>query len=99
MRARATGKAPRKRAGGISPRNLLMRMHTHTMHTPSSEVRVLRAQDPMLDAWRGAQQWASRLSHKHGGLGKVSVSKAEYEEKGSDYLKEHDRSNRYYPNP
>jgi actin-related protein 5 len=47
-----------------------------------SEPSVRRAADPVLDAWKGAAQWASGSE-----LGKASVSRQEYLEKGSEYLK------------
>lgn len=47
-----------------------------------SGLAVRRAADPILDAWKGAAQWASGPE-----LGKASVSRAEYLEKGSEYLK------------
>lgn len=47
-----------------------------------AELVVRRAGDAVLDAWRGAAQWASQ-----GELGRVSISRQEYLEKGSDYLK------------
>ncbi|ODM19640.1 hypothetical protein SI65_04625 [Aspergillus cristatus] len=53
-----------------------------------AELVVRRAGDAVLDAWRGAAQWASQ-----GELGRVSISRQEYLEKGSDYLKEHELGN------
>lgn len=47
-----------------------------------AELVVRRAGDAVLDAWRGAAQWASQ-----GELGRVSISRQEYLEKGSEYLK------------
>ena len=47
-----------------------------------------------LDAWRGAARWAqSAALHSH------SVSRADYEEKGGEYLKEHGASNQYVATP
>ena len=46
------------------------------------------AKDPVLDAWKGAAQWAREPGFKAG-----SVTRAEYEERGSEYLKEHDLGN------
>jgi actin-related protein 5 len=45
-------------------------------------LRVRRAADPVLDAWRGAASWASEAENKQ-----HFVSRAEYQEKGSEYLK------------
>lgn len=41
-----------------------------------------RARDPLLDAWRGAAQWAGGAKWKQ-----AAVSREEYLEKGSEYLK------------
>ncbi|MCJ1316881.1 Nuclear actin-protein involved in chromatin remodeling [Xylographa vitiligo] len=49
---------------------------------------VRRAADSLNDAWRGAAQWA-----REPGFTAVSVTREEYSEKGSEYLKEHDRGN------
>ena len=43
---------------------------------------VRQASDPVLDAWKGAAQWATGAD-----LGRSSVSRQEYEEKGSEYIK------------
>lgn len=48
-----------------------------------AELVVRRAGDAVLDAWRGAAQWASTKQD----LTRGSVSRQEYLEKGSDYLK------------
>ncbi|KAJ9207627.1 putative chromatin remodeling complex subunit [Paecilomyces variotii] len=53
-----------------------------------AELKVRRANDPVLDAWRGAAQWASGPE-----LAKSSISRQEYLEKGSEYIKEHDLGN------
>lgn len=49
---------------------------------------VRRAKDPVLDAWRGAARWAGGEGVKKGW-----VTRREYEEKGSEYLKEHSLGN------
>ncbi|OKL62032.1 hypothetical protein UA08_02181 [Talaromyces atroroseus] len=54
----------------------------------NGQLSVRRAADPILDAWKGAAQWASGSE-----LGSLSISRAEYQEKGSEYLKEHDLGN------
>mgnify|MGYP001658429484 CR=1 FL=1 len=51
-------------------------------------LKVRKATDPVFDAWKGAAQWASG-----GDLGRSSVTRQEYMEKGSEYLKEHDLGN------
>ena len=47
-----------------------------------SPFSVSTARNPVLDAWYGARQWA--LSPE---LATASVTRAEYEEKGGEYLK------------
>ena len=45
-------------------------------------IKVRKAKDPLLDAWKGAAQWASEASScQH------VVTRAEFLEKGGDYLK------------
>lgn len=46
---------------------------------------VRRAQNPVLDAWKGAAGWWSGSSR--GERASASVSRAEYDEKGSEYIK------------
>lgn len=60
---------------------------------------VTRAADPRLDAWRGAQSWASETVKQHGSMHSVAVSRQEYEEKGPEYLKEHSWANVYVATP
>ena len=49
------------------------------------ETRVRKASDPVLDAWKGAAGWwsTSKVSEREA----ATVTRAEYLEKGSDYLK------------
>lgn len=47
-----------------------------------AKLSVRRAADPVLDAWKGAAQWASGSQ-----LAASSISRQEYQEKGSEYLK------------
>lgn len=47
-----------------------------------SPLRVRTAQDPLLDAWRGAAKWASEAQNTQ-----YFVTKADFLEKGGDYLK------------
>ncbi|KJE97448.1 hypothetical protein CAOG_007306 [Capsaspora owczarzaki ATCC 30864] len=67
-----------------------------------SVIEIRHATDPLLDAWRGASLWgneqvgsATQLSH----LSPAFITRQEYEEKGSEYLKEHSFSNLYFPTP
>ncbi|KAF2712374.1 actin-like ATPase domain-containing protein [Pleomassaria siparia CBS 279.74] len=54
------------------------------------DLRVRRAGDCVLDAWRGAAKWAGKRENRG-----AFVTKAEYMEKGGEYLKEHDLGNAY----
>ncbi|CAL1298090.1 unnamed protein product [Larinioides sclopetarius] len=60
-----------------------------------SKFNVQLADDPLLDAWRGARKWA--LNEEN--LKKFSVTRQEYEEKGGDYLKDHMCSNHFVSLP
>ncbi|KAH7375824.1 hypothetical protein B0T11DRAFT_271055 [Plectosphaerella cucumerina] len=51
-------------------------------------LRTRSAKDPLLDAWRGAAQWSGSSAWKA-----ATVTREEYAEKGSEYLKEHDLGN------
>jgi actin-related protein 5 len=50
-------------------------------------IKVRRAGDCVLDAWRGAAKWAGK--EKRSGF----VTRAEWAEKGGEYIKEHDLGN------
>lgn len=54
-------------------------------------LNVRKAADPVLDAWKGAAQWASG-----GDFGRSSVSRQEYMEKGSEYIKVSPRRTRIH---
>ncbi|RMZ82402.1 hypothetical protein DV737_g2047, partial [Chaetothyriales sp. CBS 132003] len=58
-------------------------------------VNVRKASDPVLDAWKGAASWwsSSGASERES----ATVTRAEYFEKGSDYIKEHDLGNSLAP--
>lgn len=49
-----------------------------------STIRVVRAADPLLDAWRGASRYADSNSFK-----RFAFSKQEYEERGQDWVRKH----------
>ena len=55
-----------------------------------SPVSIKRAQHPQLDAWRGLAKFASSSEGKA-----AMITRAEYLEKGGEYLKEHSLSNSY----
>ena len=54
----------------------------------SSKVR--QAHDPILDSWRGAAQWSQDAAFRD-----ICVTWEEYQEKGSEYMKEHDLGNAF----
>lgn len=49
------------------------------------ELNVRKASDPILDAWRGAAGWWSSTSPSERQM--ATVTRAEYQEKGADYIK------------
>lgn len=57
-----------------------------------AELSVRGAQDPILDAWKGASQWWSSVSGSSSELARTTVSRNEYLEKGSEYIKVRHRS-------
>lgn len=59
-----------------------------------SNIRVRKAQDVKLDAWRGAAKWINEMSRE--GRGKVLLTKKAWEECGGEYLIEHDMGNVVY---
>ncbi|OAD08703.1 hypothetical protein MUCCIDRAFT_188150 [Mucor lusitanicus CBS 277.49] len=59
-----------------------------TIYPVDTKIKVKRARDPVLDAWRGAAMFAQDQTKTQ-----YFVSKQEYEEYGSDYIKEHGLGN------
>ena len=58
---------------------------------PTGTPLVVRsATDPLLDSWRGAAKWAASSSSEYK---KSAVTRAEYDEFGVDYIKEHNLGN------
>jgi len=55
-----------------------------------SELSVSAAGDVVLDAWHGARCWATTSA-----LTEASITLADYNEKGGEYLKEHCASNKF----
>lgn len=51
-------------------------------------LQVRTAQNPSLDAWKGAASWAAQPSSRKG-----FVTRSEFLEKGAEYLKDHDYGN------
>ncbi|XP_028394697.1 actin-related protein 5-like [Dendronephthya gigantea] len=60
-----------------------------------STFKVHRASNFSLDAWFGMRRWARSVQN----LTTVSITRQDYEEKGGEYLKEHELSNQYIPTP
>ena len=57
--------------------------------------RVRKASNPAIDAWRGAAGWWSSSNTSE--RASATVTRAEYLEKGSDYIKEHNLGNSLAP--
>ncbi|KAF1999615.1 actin-like ATPase domain-containing protein [Amniculicola lignicola CBS 123094] len=55
------------------------------------QLGVRQAADPVLDAWRGAARWAGRVESRA-----CFVTRAEFLEKGGEYIKEHECGNVYF---
>ncbi|CAL8581431.1 Actin-related protein 5 [Xanthoria parietina] len=51
-------------------------------------IKLRKAKDPILDAWRGAAQWAAGAESNQ-----RFVTREDYQEKGSEYMKEHNLGN------
>jgi actin-related protein 5 len=58
-------------------------------------VVVTVAADPANDAWRGARDFAAEKA----GSAECFISREEYFERGAEYLKEHECSNRFFSTP
>ncbi|KAJ1926952.1 Nuclear actin-protein involved in chromatin remodeling [Tieghemiomyces parasiticus] len=56
--------------------------------------QVTRADDPLLSAWQGAARWANTADATT--WGQAAITRADYDECGASYLKEHALGNRYY---
>lgn len=65
------------------------------LNPPELPINIVNSCDPLLDAWRGGAMLA-RDSFTGGSLKDFSISKAQYEECGHHYLKEHFCSNFLY---
>ncbi|EON64616.1 hypothetical protein W97_03849 [Coniosporium apollinis CBS 100218] len=55
-----------------------------------SPLGIRRANHPGLDAWKGAAWWSSQPASRD-----AFITRADFEEKGHDYIKEHDLGNSY----
>ncbi|KAK6630410.1 hypothetical protein RUM43_014755 [Polyplax serrata] len=67
----------------------LMQMRPHM-----SSFNVVCVNDPVLAAWNGG-----RMLALHPEFSQTLLTKSDYEEKGSEYFKEHKASNFYFPSP
>jgi len=61
-----------------------LRRSVQATQSTDIRVRVQRARDPRFDAWRGMALWSVSDEARHS-----AISRADYDEKGSDYLSEH----------
>ncbi|PWO00089.1 actin-like ATPase domain-containing protein [Tilletiopsis washingtonensis] len=61
-----------------------LRRSVQATQSTDIRVRVQRARDPRFDAWRGMALWSGSDEARHS-----AISRADYDEKGSDYLSEH----------
>ncbi|KAK5660269.1 hypothetical protein OQA88_12809 [Cercophora sp. LCS_1] len=68
-----------------------LRMGLTALLPAGSPLVIRRAGDAILDAWRGAAGWSGTAEAK-----KAMVTKDEYQEKGAEYIKEHDMGNAIY---
>ncbi|XP_074654369.1 actin-related protein 5-like [Tubulanus polymorphus] len=57
-----------------------------------SSFSIYTADNPVLDAWLGARKLACSPIFKD-----CVITRADYQEKGGEYLKEHSRSNQFFP--
>nr|CAD7401660.1 unnamed protein product [Timema cristinae] len=76
---------------GLVPR---LEKELREMRPFESQFHLTLAADPVLDAWHGAQELIASMS-----LSRCFVTRAEYEEKGGEFFKEHSASNHYFPSP
>lgn len=67
-----------------------LRAELRSVLPAEEELRVRRAKDCVLDAWKGAAKWAANPKSKQS-----FITRAEFMEKGGEYLKEHDFGNAY----
>jgi len=59
-----------------------------------TSLRVMTAQDPAVTSWRGGSTFAASPLFQQ-----TCITRAEYQEKGPGYLKEHQFGNLYVPTP
>ncbi|XP_046405545.1 actin-related protein 5 [Ischnura elegans] len=71
-----------------------VKMELQQIRPFGSNIRISKPFDPSLDAWYGARNFALDPS-----LANYLITRADYEEYGGDYIKEHPASNPYIPSP
>lgn len=84
--------------GGISKMPGLMdrlNKELQEMRPFESKFKVKMAKDPCLDGWYGARKFTATGDN----LKTKFINRKDYEEMGSEYLKEHFASNKYYKTP
>lgn len=69
-----------------------IRSEIQMLRPQNSYLNIVKAYDPDLDAWRGGTLYARRDDF----IDQTSISKADYEECGPHYFKEHFASNLRY---
>ena len=72
-----------------------IRQELRMLNPPEMPINVVKSYDAMLDAWKGGALLA-RSCFQGSRLQDFSISKAQYEECGHHYLKEHFSSNFLY---
>ncbi|KAL8652031.1 MAG: hypothetical protein Q9226_004439 [Calogaya cf. arnoldii] len=65
-----------------------LRRELRTVLPIEAPINLRKAKDPILDAWRGAAQWAAGAESNQ-----RFVTREEYQEKGPEYMKEHNLGN------
>ena len=67
-----------------------LKVDLRRMRPAGSTFSVLSADDKLLDGWRGASVWGQEEGNRA-----FFVSRAEYQERGGEFLKEHSASSPY----
>jgi actin-related protein 5 len=68
-----------------------LRQELRAVLPAEQSINVRKAKDSVLDAWRGAAVWAGKRENRGS-----FITRAEFLEKGSEYIKEHDAGNASY---
>lgn len=67
-----------------------LRLELRSILPVGTPLRVRKADNPSLDAWKGMAQWATTQEFQQ-----QAVTRQEYQEMGSEYMKEHGYGNSY----